>query len=245
MSGLDAGFLNSPIAHRGLHGTGIPENSLAAFDAAVARGFGIELDVQASRDGVPMVFHDYRLERLTGETGLVQDRSAAELSAMPLLGGDDRVPTLEAVLEQVGGAVPLLIEIKDQDGALGRVTGGLSAAVDAVLAGYEGPVAVMSFNPHHLVGLDCTRGLVTCDFSTRDWTGVPSDRLAGLAAILEADAVGASFISHDRRDLERQRVADLRAQGLSVLCWTVRSAKEEAKAREVAQNITFEGYDPG
>ena len=134
--------------------------------AAVAAGYGIEIDIQPSADGVPMVFHDYALERLTAETGPVRGRSAAELAGIPLIGCDEGIPTLAEVLALVAGQVPLLIEIKDQDGANGPNVGPLEAAVAGVLERYAGPLAVMSFNPHAVAAMarcapDLPRGLTT------------------------------------------------------------------------------------
>src|SRR3954469_23544234 len=81
-----------PFAHRGLHGAGRPENSRAAFEAAIAAGSGIELDVQASRDAEAMVFHDYELERLTAAQGATADLAAAELGALTLSGTRETIP---------------------------------------------------------------------------------------------------------------------------------------------------------
>ena len=145
---LPPGFLDRPFAHRGLHGGAAVENSLSAVRAAVAAGYGIEIDIQPSADGVPMVFHDYDMGRLTGRPGPLRGLSARQLGETPLTGGaGDTVPTLAQVLEAVAGAVPLLIEIKDQDGALGPGVGPLEDAVCGALAGYDGPVALMSFQP--------------------------------------------------------------------------------------------------
>ena len=85
-------------AHRGLHGSGVPENSPGAFAAAIARGFGIECDIQRSGDGQAMVFHDWDLDRLTGETGPVARHSAEALGAIGLTGSEDTIPTLRQVL---------------------------------------------------------------------------------------------------------------------------------------------------
>lgn len=244
---LPASFLTHPIAHRALHGEGVPENSLAAVRAAVAAGYGIEIDVQPSADGVAMVFHDYVLDRLTGESGPVSARSAAELGAIRLTGGAEGIPTLAEVLEAVAGQVPLLIEIKDQDGAMGPDIGGLGRAVADALAGYAGPVAVMSFNPHAVAEMaelapEIPRGLTTYGFDDADARRLPEPQRAQLAGIADFNRVGASFISHDRRDLAAPRVAALKAAGVPVLCWTVRSEREESQARQIADNITFEGY---
>ncbi|PIE08614.1 MAG: phosphodiesterase [Rhodobacterales bacterium] len=244
---LPDAFLRIPIAHRALHGAGAPENSLAAVRAAVAAGYGIEIDVQPSSDGVAMVFHDYVLDRLTAESGPVEAQSAAELGAIRLDGTAEGIPTLAEVLQAVGGAVPLLIEIKDQDGAMGPEIGGLQAAVARALKGYDGPVAVMSFNPHAVAEMarlapEIPRGLTTCGWDHGARRALPAQRRDELASIPDYDRVGACFISHNRHDLTRPRVAELKARGVPVISWTIRSEAEEAEARKLADNITFEGF---
>lgn len=246
---LPEAFLARPIAHRAYHdrAAGRPENSRAAVRAAVAAGYGIEIDLQPSADGVAMVFHDYDLRRLTGEPGALRARSAAELGALPLLGGEEGIPTLAEVLEIVAGRVPLLIEVKDQDGAMGPDVGALEDAAAAALRGYAGPVALMSFNPHSVAALGRAaphrpRGLTTSSYRAEDWPLLPPAVRDRLRDIPDLAATGASFISHEAADLDRPRVAEIRAQGLPVLCWTIRSPEAEATARRVAQNITFEGY---
>jgi glycerophosphoryl diester phosphodiesterase len=246
---LAPAFLQLPLAHRAFHdaGAGRPENSRAAIRAAIAAGYGIEIDVQLSADGVAMVFHDHQLDRLTGETGSVHARSAAALGAIRLSGGDDGIPTLADVLALVAGRVPVLIEIKDQSGVLGPGSGALEAAVAQTLAGYGGPVAVMSFNPHSMAEMarrapQIPRGLTTYAFDGVEAHALPAATRAALAAIEDFDAVGASFISHDLNDLASPHVAALKRRGVPVLCWTVQSPEAETKAREIADNITFEGY---
>lgn len=246
---LPEAFLFRPIAHRAWHDLAgrRPENSRAAVRAAVAAGYGIEIDLQLSRDGVPMVFHDYDLCRLTALTGALAQRTAAELAATPLLHGAEGIPTLAQVLADVGGRVPLLIEIKDQDGALGPGVGALEAATAAGLAGYGGPVAVMSFNPWSVAAMadlapQVPRGLTTSAYDADDWAPLPAAVCDRLREIPDYGRAGASFISHEAQDLSRPRVAVLKAQGARVLCWTIRSAAAEARARRVAENVTFEGY---
>jgi glycerophosphoryl diester phosphodiesterase len=107
-----AALVATPFAHRGLHGGDIPENSRAAFAAAIDEGHGIELDVVASRDGEAIVFHDYELDRLADQTGPVAERSAAELRQIRLAGGDETIPTLADALQLIAGRGPLLIEVK-------------------------------------------------------------------------------------------------------------------------------------
>jgi glycerophosphoryl diester phosphodiesterase len=246
---LPAAFYAAPFAHRGFHELGAdrPENSLAAFSEAVARGYGIELDVQLSADGVAMVFHDYALDRLTDAQGTLRLLTAAALSAIKLKGGDDTIPTLDDVLSLIGGRVPILVEIKDQDGSMGDDLGPLEDATAKALNAYDGEVAVMSFNPHsvaHMAKLasKVPRGIVTSAYRYHDWP-LPEATCDHLREVPDYDRTGACFISHEVNDLSRDRVAELRRSGAMVCCWTVRSAQAEAEARRYADNITFEGYD--
>ncbi|MEX0280779.1 MAG: glycerophosphodiester phosphodiesterase family protein [Arenibacterium sp.] len=246
---LPPDFVNVPIAHRGLHDASkqCPENSRAAIRAAIDAGYGIEMDLQLSADGEAMVFHDYHLGRLTSETGLVRERSSAELQKIPLLNGDgETIPTLVEILSLVDGRVALLLELKDQDGAMGPDIGGLEAATARALTGYSGRVALMSFNPHSVNELgrivpSYPRGLVTSDYDPGDWP-LPREICDRLREIPDFEPVGASFVSHEATDLGRARVQKLRDNGAPVLCWTIRSAEAEAHARQYADNVTFEGY---
>lgn len=246
---LPEAFLTLPITHRAYHDRSArrPENSRAAVRAAVAAGYAIEIDIQPSADGVPMVFHDYDLRRLTGVAGRIRGRTAAELGALTLLDDDEGIPTLTEVLAIVAGKVPLLIEIKDQDGAMGPAVGDLEQAVADALKDYQGPVALMSFNPHSVAALakvapHLPRGLTTSAYSPDNWPLLPTPIRDHLRMIPDLQRTGSSFISHEAADLDRPLVAALKAQGTKVLCWTIRSPAAEAKARTVAQNITFEGY---
>ncbi|MEL6882896.1 MAG: glycerophosphodiester phosphodiesterase family protein [Pseudomonadota bacterium] len=245
---LDPAFLRAPLAHRALHDVtdGRPENSRAAIRAAIAHGYGIEIDLQLSADNAAMVFHDYGLDRLADGTGPVRLVPAATLGGTPLRGGDEGIPTLPEILALVAGQVPLLIEIKDQDGGMGDAVGPLEQATADALRGYAGPVALMSFNPHSVARLadlcpDIPRGLTTSSYDPADWplSAATCDRLRDIP---DYDRVRASFISHEVADLDRPRVAALKSQGADILCWTVKSPEQEAQARKVAQNITFEGF---
>lgn len=246
---LDPAFLRLPVAHRALHDRAArrPENSPAAVRAAVSAGYAIEVDVQLSADGQAMVFHDEALDRLTAETGLLSQRSAADLGRITLRDCDDGIPDLPQVLALVAGRVPLLIEVKDQTGTMGPDTGALEQATAAALAGYGGPVAVMSFNPHSVAAMarlapQVARGLTTSAYDPDDWAPLPAAICDRLRDIPDYDAVGASFVSHEWRDLTRPRVAALKAAGAGILCWTIRSPADEATARRIADNVTFEGY---
>lgn len=250
MPPLPDAFLTVPLAHRALHDIrrGRPENSRAAIRAAIDAGYGIEIDVQRSRDDRAMVFHDDDLARLSEAEGPISLKDAATLSQIPLRGGDEGIPTLAEVLALVAGRVPLLIEIKDQDGAMGPDVGPLERDVVHALQGYDGPVALMSFNPHAVGAVAALaphipRGLVTCGYVPAAWP-LPEETCARLREIPDYDRLGCSFISHDWRDLRRARVAELKEQGARILCWTVKAPAAEELAREIADNITFEQYLP-
>lgn len=223
-------------AHRGLHGAGVPENSRAAFAAAVAGGYGIELDVQRSADGLPVVFHDDTLERLTAQGGAVARCSAVQLGAIALAGTEETIPTLRQVLAEVSGRVPVLIEVKsDRDTRIAA----LCLAVRRVLEGYTGPHAVMSFDPRvphwywrhspHTV-----RGLVVSEGEDRALPGKVRRHLALWQARPD-------FLAYDVRDLPSRFAAAQRRRGLPVVTWTVRSAEHRERAAEHADADIFEG----
>ena len=247
---LPASLLRLPIAHRALHdrAAGRIENSPSAIKAAIAAGYAIEIDVQLSADGKAMVFHDETLDRLTDETGPVNARSATELGRIALRdGAGDTIPTLPEVLALVAGQVPLLIEIKDQTGSMSDSDATLEKAVADALQGYQGDVALMSFNPHsvrHLGELmpDLARGLIGSSYDYADWEELTPEVCDSLRGLPNFESLGASFISHQASDLGSARVAQIKADGTTILCWTIKSLEAEAAARQVAQNITFERY---
>ena len=246
---LPNAFLTTPLAHRGYHDfdTGCPENSIAAFVAAIDSGYGIELDVQFSGDGQAMVFHDYDLDRMTAEAGAAKLRTAADLGRVKLNNSDETIPTLAQVLKVIGGRTPVLVEIKDQDGALGPNVGALEQATASVVAGYDGPVAVMSFNPNSVDAMakhapNVPRGLTTGSFKPENWRQVPKSVRQFLRDIPNAEQAKIGFISHQVTDLQRHMVREIRARGTPVLYWTVKSQADEDTARQFADNITFEGY---
>lgn len=254
---LSPAFRTVPLAHRALHdrAAGRPENSLSAVRAAVAAGYGIEIDLQLSQDGEAMVFHDATLSRVARARGSVGARTAAALGRIALRRSThgDTIPTLSEVLQEVAGKVPLLIEVKDQaDGGSGVGVGPLEAATARALADWDNAadwVAVMSFNPGSVAAMATAAPAIPRGLTTWAWPRVRTPRLRArlrdqLRSIEAFDDLSASFVSHDVADLDRPRLADLRAQGAAILCWTVRSARVEARARRYAHNITFEGYLP-
>ncbi len=218
-------------AHRGYHCTGDGseqgrvENSPAAFAAAMAAGLGIELDVQRTRDGQAVVFHDDDLGRLTGQSGRVADRSAAALTKVALTGSAETIPPLGAVLTQVDGRVPLLIELKI---ARGQRVAPLCLAVHRALEGYGGPVAVMSFDPRvpawfHRYSPHIVRGLVMTEANWRTLAATARRHLALWRARPD-------FLAYDVDDLAGSFATRQRRRGLPVLTWTVDTAARVNRA---------------
>ena len=137
-------LLNTHYAHRGLHNneSDAPENSMAAFQKAIDAGYGIELDVQLTRDRIPVVFHDETLDRVCGVNGKVRDFTYEELQAFTLCKSNERIPLFSDVLRQVNGQIPLIVEIKPHE----RVVD-VCAAADVLLREYKGVYCVESFHP--------------------------------------------------------------------------------------------------
>jgi len=223
-----------PFAHRGLHGGRLVENSIGAIAAAVAEGYGIEIDVQLSLDGVAMVFHDERLERLTAESGPVAERTAAALQALRLQGSGEAIPRLAEVLRTIAGRAPLLIELKTH----GHSSRRLCRAVAADLADYGGPVGVMSFNPNVASWFSwreprIVRGLVATESGKEGLRGSVERQLSWIWGTPD-------FLAYDVRDLPSPFVADRRRDGVPVYTWTVRSEDDAARAAAHADQIIFE-----
>ena len=246
---LPESFLARPIAHRGLHDVkaGRPENSRAAFEAAIAGNYAIELDVQLNRDEDAIVFHDYHLSRLTTSKGPIRQRSNEELVDIGLIGNGDHAEPLSDILNLIDGRVPVLIELKDQDGEMGSNLGILERRVAENIKDYQGDIAVMSFNPNSTAMMadllpEVPRGIVTSAYAD-NWP-LPKRVRDALRPIPDYDRAGASFISHEAKDLHRPRVAELKAAGARILCWTITSQAKADAALKIAENITFENYLP-
>ena len=251
----DFGWLVArPIAHRGLHDAakGIVENSLAAARAAIAGNYAIECDVQLSADGDAVVFHDDALDRLTGARGRVDARPLAELTRLTLRGSSETLPPFSRLLETVAGRAPLVVELKS------RFDGDLSLArrVAELVAGYDGPLAVESFDPDPIAFLRAQGaalgvghvplGMVAqARYDADEWPDLPEPRRAELEHWLHFSRTRPDFLSFNALDMPRA-VAVLFREGLKrpVTVWTVRSAERARAAARWADQIVFEGFAP-
>lgn len=241
-----------PIAHRGLHNRaqGVIENSRSAFEAAIARGFAIECDVQLSRDGVPIIFHDDDLERLTGLKGLIGSRTAEELTATPLLdsAAGDRPMQLTHFLELISGRTLLQVELKKQPNA--EMADTLARTAAAAIADYDGPMTVESFDPHLLSairrhGYKGPLGIITYSYDQPEWEkGITDGQRTVLRHLLHWPWTRFSFISCFHKSLNLPAVRFFRSLGVPVTAWTIRTPDERRLAAAGADQIVFEGFDP-
>lgn len=242
-------WLKRPIAHRGLHDAtrGIAENSVSAVKAAMRQGLAVEVDLQRAADDMPVVFHDPTLDRMTDESGPVASRDVNSLRDIPMKDGGDRILSLPDLLELVGDTVPLLLEVKTD----GRGDGAFEANIARLLAGYRGPVAVMSFDPHavsafrhHAPGLP--RGLVSCRFND-DLSKAHLSTMQRflMRHLLTSTFARPHFVAYDIGALPA--VAPLIAKfivGLPLLAWTVRTEADLERALRYADAPIFEDITP-
>lgn len=241
-----------PIAHRGLHdrSAGIIENSFSAFEAAVANGYAIECDVQLSSDGVPYIFHDDGLSRLTGVSGRSDAIAIADVGALPLLGSStgDTPQTFAAFLAQAAGRTLLQIELKRQ--ASRAQTMRLAATVADQLSRYSGPQVIESFDPNLLTamrraGYRGKLGIITYSYQKPDWDDdLTAGQKLALRHLLHWPLTRFDFISCHDEALDLPAVRLFRALGTPVCTWTITSPKQKAKALARADQIVFEGFDP-
>lgn len=233
-------------SHRGLFdNTGAaPENSLAAFQASVQHGYGMELDVQAAADGNPIVFHDFTLDRMTRGHGPVAALDSKELGRLHLNDSAQTIPTLGDTLDVVAGRTPLLIEIKVPNG--GRI-GVLEARIADLLSHYSGPFAVQSFNPACVAWFEenapaFVRGQIAQNFISRPEPGMAWRQRLAWTKLWSCEASKPHFVSYNVRDLPGPPTRAVRRQRIPLLCWTVRSPAQIAIAKAHADSFIFEGF---
>ena len=235
------GFL---YAHRGLHDNqnGAPENSLAAFQQAVESGFGMELDVQLTKDGQLAVFHDKTLKRMCGEDVCLSELSYEETQKYTLLGTKERIPLFSQVLEVVNGRVPLIVEIKHY-GSVNRI----AKETNAMLSRYKGPYCVESFHPLAMRWFkknapQVIRGQLASGVITRE---SPVYQQSVLKYLLVNVLSRPDFVSYDIRDDNNASIFLLRHLFRPLwIAWTVRTPCEQEKAEQKYDLQIFEGFIP-
>ena len=220
-------LFDKPIAHRGLHGGEVFENSLAAYEAAIQNGYNIEIDVHILADDEIVVFHDKNLERIFGSSIELEDLTYEQLSRYTLPFVNERIPTFKEVLDYVKGRTGLLIEIKTY------IHTRVAAQIAEALENYQGDYAIQSFSPAAL------------SWYRRHVPNVPLGVLASDVVnfgLYWTSFIRPDFISYQVSHLNDRKAILLRGKAPKLLAWTITNPLLEKKARNYAENIIFEGY---
>lgn len=230
-------ILQRPIAHRGLWNKNIPENSIASFRNAIMYHYGIEFDVQMTRDGVPIVFHDDDLDRLTGDKRMVKDCSQEELSELSLTTTNEHIPTLEETLRLVSGRVPLYVEIKGERGPYQEK---VDCIVDT-LCDYTGAYIIASFDVRII------------SYIAKRYPHITVAQIFGDKNILKSLASRIGWYLHGRKgnmasvpctSIDKLFFKSIRSQGCPLLTWTACTKDEYDNVRQYSDQIIFEGFRP-
>ena len=233
-------------AHRGYHDgkVAIPENSLSSFEAAIAAGYGIELDVQLSSDKIPMVFHDADLQRICGVDGKIWDYTCQELQQMKLFDTDETIPTLAEALALIDGQVPILVEYK-----MDKVDTDVCAKSHELLKDYDGAYAIQSFHPFALFWYrrnanDIPRGILAKNFlRDNEQKGEKSDIIDFLTTNLMLNVLGyPDFIAFDWQDADYFALKLCRLMGAPTSTWTLKDPAHYEAVKGEFDLYTFEGF---
>lgn len=240
-----------PIAHRGYHNkdAGILENTPSAVKAAIENNFAIEVDVQQTRDGQVLVFHDAHLERLTHGQGNVVDHDLADLRKLSMRGSTDPIWTLEDLLELVDGKVPLIIEIKTLSLEAGQDD--FIQTIAMILIDYKGPAAIKSFDPKMLrtmkqVAPQIPRGCISMTTLTESFSvHLTEHEIEKISWMVHMAGTDPHFVSFYVKDLPADGPSFLREfYGLPIMTWTVKTKEDRLTAAKYADQIVFEGFNP-
>jgi glycerophosphoryl diester phosphodiesterase len=238
-----------PIAHRGLHdaGNGIVENTAGAVQAALAAGYGVEVDLQISADGEAMVYHDAVLGRITEGESRLDQLTSAQLKRVKFRESGERMLTLAELCDLIGGRTVLLPELKSRFDGDDR----LAARVAALLSGYKGPVAPMSFDPVQLQILrqkapKLPRGIVAARYKPHPyWDQMPPRLRYGMGSLLPSAPARPQFVAYMNDNLPA--LAPWLARHilcLPLIAWVVRTQAQRQLAARYADQVIFEGFRP-
>lgn len=234
-------FFKLPIAHRGLHSKTVAENSIKAFELAKNHNFAIEIDIHKLKSGEFAVFHDQNLKRMTGEDLNISTLSANKLKNFKLFDGQN-IPLLTDVLNLVDGQVPLLIELKPEDGFDKKDLPALFKILDK----YNHPemVAIQSFNPFIIKAVKKQKPTIfagiLASYKLKHIKGIKNFVARSL---LLFSYTKADFISYDINFLPNKYVARKKKKGIPVFAWVVKDNNQLKLSKTVADNIIFENME--
>ncbi len=231
----DHWLLNKPIAHRGLWGNGVVENSLTAYRLASEKGYPIEIDLYLTKDGHLVSFHDDTLNRMTGENGFIYDKTLSQLNQLSI-GNGEKIPTFDEVLEIARGKSPLLIELKNQP-----YKDFVQKVVER-LKNYDGEFAIQSFNPLYIkqvkrLAPDFIRGIL----GTHDAYGEKLFTRLIIKNLWLNNSIKPDFISYNFNGLPLKLN---KLKDTALLAWTITTSAQEEKAYGMADNIIYENFIP-
>lgn len=224
-----------PIAHRGLWGGDIVENSVTAYKAAADNGYPIEIDLFLTTDNEIVCFHDDTLTRMTGANGKITEKTLAELKTLSLNGTDEKIPTFKEVLNICRNKVPLLIEIKDQENDF------IVDKTVEILKEYDGEFAVQSFNPFYIKRVKKLAPNFTCGIlgtHEKERGRITNFVLKHLCFNF---MVKPDFISYNKKGL---KFVKNKAKKMPVIAWTITSEKERNSLPPFVTNFIFENFIP-
>ena len=232
-------------AHRGLHGNGVPENSMAAFRSALESGYGIELDIHLLRDGNLAVIHDASLKRTAGADVRIEDLRTEDLASYKLEGTDETIPTFRQVLDLFAGKAPLIVELKP----VGDNVETLCQATCNMLEDYAGPYCIESFDPRCIVWLkkhkpQIIRGQLSENFCKGKGKLSPFLKFV-MTHHLELFLCVPDFVAYkfaDRKTLGN--VIARKIWGAQGVTWTLRSQEDFDTAVNEGWLPIFEGFRP-
>ncbi len=235
-------FIDTPIAHRGLHNDKVSENSLSAFNLAIEKGYAIEIDIHLLKDGSIAVVHDSNLKRVTGHDVIIEDLNKEDLINYPLILNGEKIPLLEEVLSLIDGKVPLLIELKGS-----TLNKELCDTLLKMLKDYQHKeyIALQSFNHKMVKYLKKHTKEYSVGFLCSNHLGdIKSKFIEKLLVQMELlTYMNADFISFDINFLPNKYVSNKIKKGYQVLTWTINTNEKLDKAKQVADNIIFENIN--
>jgi len=232
-------------AHRGLHGEGIPENSMAAFRRALEHGYGIELDVHLMKDGKLAVVHDSSLKRTAGADVRIEDLTAEDLAGYPLEGTEETIPLCSDVLALYAGKAPLIVELKPEKGNHAA----LSKATCDLLESYDGAYCLESFDPRSVMWLkknrpQLIRGQLAYNYFSKKG-GLPWFLKVLLTFNLLNVATRPDFIAYRCNNLGIfTNFICRKILGLQGVTWTLKTREEYDNAMKKGWIPIFEGFIP-
>ena len=231
------------VAHRGLFNNekGIPENSIPAFKLASENGYGIETDVQMTKDGVLVVFHDDTLNRMTGVEGVLTDFTFEQLRELRLLNTDCQIPTFAEFLESAAG-VNLIVEIKTHSDI-----GEVEQKVYDALKSYSGNYCIESFNPFivrwfKVHAPEVIRGQLSCSY--KGAKKLSALQRWGLANLVLCNWNGSQFIAYDAATIRNNKAVRRFGKKIPVICWTIKSQEQHDALHDCYDNMIFDSFSP-